>query len=109
MGSMSEFEALSSARFIPMSILQAPEMGQVELTRAPSDKTLEIKSVGGGYSWENRFDSLGIRKGRMVRKIACQPFGGPVVIEVDGAKISMGRGIASKIEVEVVVQSPSGK
>jgi ferrous iron transport protein A len=45
----------------------------------------------------------------MVRKIACQPFGGPVVIEVDGAKISMGRGIASKIEVEVVVQSPSGK
>lgn len=106
---MSEFEALSSARFIPMSILQAPEMGQVELTRAPSDKTLEIKSVGGGYSWENRFDSLGIRKGRMVRKIACQPFGGPVVIEIDGAKISMGRGIASKIEVEVVVQSPSGK
>jgi Fe2+ transport system protein FeoA len=32
-----------------------------------------------------------------------------VVIEVDGAKISLGRGIASKIEVEVVVQPPSGK
>jgi ferrous iron transport protein A len=93
---------------MPMSILQAPEMGQVELTRAASDKMLEIRSVGGGYAWENRFDSLGIRKGRKVRKIACQPFGGPVAIEIDGAKISLGRGIASKIEVEVVVQSTSG-
>ena len=41
-----------------------------------------------------------------MRKIACQPFGGPVVIEVDGAKISLGQKIAAKIEVEVLAKSP---
>jgi Fe2+ transport system protein FeoA len=45
---------------------------------------------------------MGIRKGRHIRKIANQPFGGPVVIEVDSMKISLGRNIAQKIEVEVI-------
>jgi ferrous iron transport protein A len=80
----------------------------IELTKAPFNQPLEIKSVSGGFSWERKFESLGIRKGRRMRKIACQPFGGPVVIEVDGSKISLGRGIAAKIEVEVI-KSPSGK
>ncbi len=84
------------------------EMGLIELTKAPSNQLLEIRSVGGGFGWEKKFESLGIRRGRKLRKIACQPFGGPVVIEVDGSKISLGRGIASKIEVEVI-KSPSGK
>lgn len=79
-------------------------MGSIELTKAPCNQPLEIKSVTGGM--EKRFESVGIRKGRRMRKITCQPFGGPVVIEVDGSKISLGRGIASKIEVEVLVPSP---
>jgi ferrous iron transport protein A len=44
----------------------------------------------------------GHKEGRKVRKIVCQPFGGPVVIEVEGSRISLGRGIASKIDVEIV-------
>ncbi|MDM7911709.1 MAG: FeoA family protein [Methanotrichaceae archaeon] len=87
---------------------EASEMGLIALTKAPFNQPLEIKSVSGGFSWEKKFESLGIRKGRRMRKIACQPFGGPVVVEVDGSKISLGRGIASKIEVEVV-KSSSGK
>lgn len=79
-------------------------MGSIELTKAPCNKPLEIKSVTGGM--EKKFESIGIRKGRRIRKITCQPFGGPVVVEVDGSKISLGRGIASKIEVEVLVASP---
>ena len=62
----------------------------------------------GDFGWDKKFESIGIRKGRRMRKIACQPFGGPVVIEVDGSKISLGRGIAAKIEVEVVL-TPSSK
>ncbi len=79
-------------------------MGFIELTKAPCNKPLEIKSVAGVM--EKKFESIGIRKGRRIRKITCQPFGGPVVVEVDGSKISLGRGIASKIEVEVLVPSP---
>ncbi len=74
----------------------------LELTNAPCNAPLEIKSLAGGAGWEKRFESMGIRLGKRMRKIACQPFGGPVVIEVDGSKISLGRGIASKIAVEVI-------
>lgn len=74
----------------------------MDLANAPCNLILEIESLALGSGWEKRFESLGIRKGRRLRKIACQPFGGPVVIELDGSKISLGRGIASKIGVEVV-------
>jgi ferrous iron transport protein A len=83
-------------------------MGWIELTNAPCNQTLEVKTVNGDSGWEKKFESFGIRKGRKVRKIASQPFGGPVVIEIDGSKISLGRKIASKIEVEIVA-SPSPK
>jgi ferrous iron transport protein A len=76
--------------------------GKLELTEAPCNVALEIKSFTGEVGWEKRFEAMGIRKGRRMRKIACQPFGGPVVIEVDGSKISLGRGIASKITVEAL-------
>lgn len=79
-------------------------MGSMELTKAPCNKPLEIKSVNGGM--EKKFESIGIRKGRRIRKITCQPFGWPIIVEVDGSKISLGRGFASKIEVEVLVASP---
>lgn len=74
----------------------------VELTNAPCNSLLEVTSISGPGGWQNRLDSVGIRKGRRMRKIACQPFGGPVVVEIGGSKISLGRGIASRIGVEVV-------
>ena len=80
-------------------------MRYLELTKAPCNQTLEVMIVTDA-SWEKRFESMGIRKGRHIRKIASQPFGGPLVIEVNGSKISLGRNIAAKIEVEVLA-SPS--
>ncbi|OPX78050.1 MAG: FeoA domain protein [Methanosaeta sp. PtaB.Bin039] len=74
----------------------------IDLNNAPCNKILEIKSLSDGTGWRHRLEAVGIRKGQRVRKIVCQPFGGPIVIEVGGSRISMGRGIASKIAVEVV-------
>ena len=78
----------------------------IDLTKAPCNQTLEVMIIGD-VNWEKRFESMGIRKGRHIRKIASQPFGGPIVIEVNGSKISLGRNIAAKIEVEVLAR-PSG-
>ncbi|MDD2754964.1 MAG: FeoA family protein [Methanothrix sp.] len=80
-------------------------MGYIELSKAPCNQTLEIMIINDA-GWEKRFESMGIRKGRHIRKIASQPFGGPIVIEVNGSKMSLGRNIAAKIEVEVLA-SPS--
>ncbi|NYT02076.1 MAG: ferrous iron transport protein A [Methanosarcinales archaeon] len=77
----------------------------IELSKAPCNSLLEIKSLRGAHGWQNRLESVGIVKGRKVRKIVCQPFGGPVVIDIDGSRISLGRGIAANIDVEVVQTS----
>jgi len=82
-------------------------MRYIDLSKAPCNQTLEIHSINGEYGWQRRFDSMGIRRGSRVRKITCHPFGGPV-IELNGSKISLGRGIAAKIEVEVL-SSPQVK
>jgi len=81
----------------------------ISLTKAPCDLLLEIKSLTGNFGWVKRLESMGVREGQKVRKIACQPFGGPVVVEIGGCCVSMGRGIASKINVEVVTPATSQK
>lgn len=81
-------------------------MRYIELSRAPCNETLEVMGIYSDVDWGKRFESMGIRKGRRIRKIADQPFGGPVVIEFNGMKISLGRNIAAKIEVEVLAPPP---
>ena len=83
-------------------------MRYIDLSKAPCNQTREIHPINGEYGWQGRFDAMGIRRGSRVRKITCHPFGGPVVIELNGSKISLGRGIAAKIEVEVL-SSPQVK
>lgn len=74
----------------------------IELSKAPCNETLEVKAIYSDIDWGKRLESMGIRKGRHMRKIANQPFGGPVVIEIDSMKISLSRNIAEKIEVKVL-------
>lgn len=73
----------------------------IELTKAPCNSLLEVKSFTGMGGWQKRLEAIGIRKGIRLKKITCQPFGGPIVVDVNGTKISLGRGIASKIQVEL--------
>ncbi len=61
-----------------------------------------IMSIAGGAEFMKRVSCLNIRTGKVIRKIASQPLRGPVVIEVCGRRISLGRGMANKILVEVV-------
>lgn len=44
---------------------------------------------------------MGIRKGKIVKVSSEQPVGGPIVIEIEGNKSSLGRGLAESIFVEV--------
>jgi ferrous iron transport protein A len=81
------------------------EMRYTELTRAPCNETLEVMAIYGDIEWVKRLEYMGVRKGRHIRKIASQPFGGPLIIEVNGSKISLGRNIAGKIEVEVIAEA----
>ncbi|RKY40561.1 MAG: ferrous iron transport protein A [Candidatus Omnitrophota bacterium] len=50
---------------------------------------------------KERIAGMGIRIGKELKMITKQPMKGPVVVLVDGARTSLGVGIADKIKVEV--------
>ncbi|MCL0066262.1 ferrous iron transport protein A [Thermodesulfovibrionales bacterium] len=43
--------------------------------------------------------SLGFRLGKKIKVLAFQCFGGPIIVEVDGRSIAVGRLLASQIKV----------
>ena len=60
-----------------------------------------VVSVAGGFGLQRRLATLNIRPGKKIRMLTSQPFRGPIVVEVDGAHLAVGRGMARKVLVEV--------
>lgn len=66
-----------------------------------------ICELGGGIHFQNRLQALNIRKGKRIKKISSSPFHGPIVVEVDKARIAIGYGMTKKIKVELKILNPS--
>jgi len=47
-----------------------------------------------------RLSRLGIVPGVEVKVVSRAPVGGPVLVEVNGARVALGRGVARKVVVE---------
>ena len=60
-----------------------------------------VTGINAGINLIRRLEMLNIRVGKEIRKVTQQPLYGPVVLEVDGRRITIGRGMASKILVEI--------
>jgi ferrous iron transport protein A len=73
---------------------------EIPLTRmkADTDATV-VRLMGHGCTFQRRLRCMGIREGKMLKVVACYPFAGPLVVEVDGREITIGRGIAQRIIV----------
>jgi len=56
-----------------------------------------ILRLEGGHLFQERMGALGIRERKTIRLVAKHPFHGPVVVEVDGREITLGRGMAQHI------------
>lgn len=69
------------------------------LSELGSGKGGVITRLDGGQSFRQRVETMGIRVGKHIKVIARQPHG-PVVVDIGGCQITMGRGMASKIIVE---------
>jgi len=55
----------------------------------------------GTPGFVRKLRTIGIREGKTLTVVARHPLGGPVVIEVDGREVTLGRGMARKIIVDV--------
>ncbi len=59
-----------------------------------------IVQLDGGDEFQRKLRTIGIREGKVVKVLTRQPFGGPVVVEIDGRSTTIGRGMARRIIVE---------
>jgi len=67
------------------------------ITHLETGETAIILQLMGGSLFQRKMGSLGIRAHKIIRLVAKHPFHGPVVIEVDGREITIGRRMAEHI------------
>jgi ferrous iron transport protein A len=64
--------------------------------------TYIVERINGGRQFSNKMDSMGILPGKEIQRVNTSVTGGPVVIQVGNAQYALGRGMASKIQVEKI-------
>jgi len=64
------------------------------------NKSGKITRLNGGRRFIKRLESRGIRQGKKIKVITKQPRG-PFVVQASGCQMTIGRGIARKILVDV--------
>ncbi len=71
----------------------------MNLAQMEPGKPARIIGIGGGHGIRQKLNLRGVSEGSIVRVISNT---GPVTIEVDRNTISIGRGMARKIQVAMV-------
>ena len=74
----------------------------MKLLDAPKNQTVIIVEYEGGKGVGFKLRQLGLCPGREVRVLRYAPLGGPVMIDIGGRSVALGRGIADRVKVEVI-------
>ncbi len=64
-------------------------------------KQVRVIVIDGGHRVRSHLNTLGIHVGDWLTVVERAPFRGPVLVEVNGTRLALGRGVASKIQVEI--------
>lgn len=96
---MSKEEKPHQAKQSPS--LQA-EADLCPLDRVPECRWAEVIEVDGGHGANRRLAHLGIQIGANVHVLRSAPLGGPVLLEVEGGTVAVGRGLARKVYVRMM-------
>ena len=74
---------------------------EIPLTNLKIGIEVPIVKLLGGINFKRKLRTMGIRENKSVNIVTKHPFGGPIVVEVDGRKTTIGRGMAQRILVKV--------
>ena len=72
------------------------------LAQLSSGESARILDVGGGWRLRRNLEQLGIHPGDIVSVAGTGAFRGPVLVEIDGGRVALGRGVAGRIYVELL-------
>lgn len=70
------------------------------LLNAPQGQWLKVTALDGGQRLRARLTQYGLFEGDCLRVLRAAPLNGPLLVEVNGREIALGRGVAEKIIVE---------
>ncbi|MCK4717332.1 MAG: FeoA domain-containing protein [Thermoplasmata archaeon] len=62
----------------------------------------KVVQLGYGMGQRRHLQSVGLREGKVIRIKGMQPRGGPIVVDVGGIEIAIGRRMAARIFIERV-------
>jgi len=63
-------------------------------------RNARVVAIDGGRGVRTHLNTLGIHVGDQIVVLDRAPFKGPVLVEVNGCRVALGRGVAGKVEVE---------
>lgn len=72
------------------------------LANLPINTKATITEIHGGQGLSRRLFIMGLRKGQTIKILCKQPLRGPITIQACGCQMTLGRGMAQKIQVDVV-------
>ena len=73
---------------------------QSNLEQAELRLPVRISGIDGGHEVRARLATMGLLPGAVLSVLNRGPLGGPLLVEVDGTRIALGRGVARKVLVE---------
>jgi ferrous iron transport protein A len=73
----------------------------MRLTELHNGNQAKIIGLEGGQELLRKLRTIGIREGKIVKLITTHPMNGPIVIDIEGEQIALGRGMARQIMIEV--------
>jgi ferrous iron transport protein A len=74
----------------------------MNLLDIPKGKSVRVVDFRGGKAIYYKLIQLGLSPGRVVKVLRYAPMGGPLMLDVEGRSVALGRGIAERVQVEVV-------
>jgi ferrous iron transport protein A len=72
----------------------------IPLVQVGENKRAKVIDIEGGWGVKKRLSQMGIHPGDLVTVVRYGALGGPMVIEVHGFQLALGRGVASQVFVE---------
>jgi ferrous iron transport protein A len=73
----------------------------MQLLESPIGKKVRIIDYKGGRRVSYKLRQLGLAPGREVKVLRFAPLGGPIMVDVEGRSVAIGRGIAARVQVEI--------
>jgi len=78
------------------------------LEKVVVQREARVTEIRGGSGVRTHLNTLGIHVGDVLLVVERAPFRGPILVEVHGTRVALGRGVARKVEVELDADRPGG-